>query len=81
MTINRNFLERLHKQLDSIGLPLDELERSKVFAKLFKVNKPLSSSILAGRMMPNAELLQAIANELEVSPDWLLGHDKAKESA
>lgn len=70
---NRQFSEKLNKELDSIGVPLLQQERIDVFAKLLKVPKFKAEALLNGLTVPDAQLLNKIADELEVNPDWLIG--------
>lgn len=72
---NKVFAERLNQELDNIGLPQHEPERIEAFAKLIKAPRFKAESILHGQMVPNHEILEAIALELEVSVDWLLGKE------
>jgi hypothetical protein len=73
---NKVFAERLNAELDNIGLPQHEAERIEAFAKLIKTPRFKAESILHGQLVPNSEILETIAHELEVSLDWLLGKGK-----
>jgi len=70
---NKIFAERLNQELDNIGLPQHELERVEAFARMIKLPRFKAESILHGEMIPNNEELALIAEELEVSIEWLLG--------
>jgi len=70
---NKLFAERLNQSLDNIGLPNLAQERVEAFARLIKAPKFKAESILHGEFVPNQELLEKIASELEVKMDWLLG--------
>jgi hypothetical protein len=70
---NKVFSERLNHELDNIGLPQQEQERIEAFARLIKTPRFKAESILHGELIPNPELLLQIAEELEVSVDWLMG--------
>lgn len=70
---NKIFSERLNAELDNIGLPQHESERIEAFAKLIKAPRFKAESILHGQLVPNHEMMETIAKELEVSVDWLLG--------
>ena len=72
---SKQFTERLHQQLDEIGLPQREDERIDAFAKLFHQSRFNASNILAGKIMPDQDLLEQLANEFEVSVAWLLGEE------
>lgn len=67
------FAERLNQGLDDIGAPTLFAERVEVFAKLVDIPRFKAESILNGQMMAEKELLDSIAQELEVTPEWLLG--------
>jgi hypothetical protein len=71
--LNKRFSERLNHELDNIGAPEDNLERIDVLAKLLKVPKFKAEALLNGLTTPDAQLLRTLAEELEVSEEWLLG--------
>ncbi len=70
---NRVFSERLHKELDAIGVPERICERVEAFSKLIKIPRFKAEAILNGNLLPDEEHLTLLAIELEVSVDWLLG--------
>jgi len=70
---NKQFSERLNKELDEIGVPQRTDERIDVFAKLIKVHRFKAEALLNGQTNPDAPLLDWLAEELEVSADWLAG--------
>ncbi len=70
---NKQFSERLNKELDEIGVPQRSDERVEVFAKLIKIPRFKAAAILSGSTNPDAPLLELLAEELEVNADWLLG--------
>lgn len=78
--MNKRFSERLNKELDSMGVPETSEERIAVLAKLIRVPKFKAESLLAGIASPNEEILTILANELEVSAQWLIGKDVPKGS-
>ena len=67
------FSERLNKELDAIDMPSREEERVESFAKMIKIPKFKAAAMLNGLTAPDEELLQRLAEELEVNPDWLMG--------
>lgn len=71
--LNRRFSERLNKELSNIGVPEATMERIEVLSKLLKIPKFKAESLLTGITNPDAALLQALAQELEVDAEWLLG--------
>jgi hypothetical protein len=70
---NKQFAERLNKELDNIGVPERSNERIDVFAKLIKVHRFKAESILNGNTSIDPLLLKILADELEVDADWLIG--------
>lgn len=76
---NRQFAERLNKELDSIGVPPRNDERIEVFSKLIKIPKFKAEALISGITMPDGALLTRIAEEFEVSPDWLSGKIDTRE--
>ncbi len=77
---NKQFSERLNKELDDIGVPQRAEERIEVFAKLIKVPRFKAESLLSGNTNPDAPLLDLLAEELEVSADWLAGKSDKRDS-
>ena len=75
---NKIFAARLNQELDNIGLPQHEPERIEAFSKLIKAPRFKAEAILHGELIPNQDLLCIIAEELEVSVDWLTGKNKDK---
>jgi hypothetical protein len=77
---NRQFSERLNKELDDIGVPERSEERVEVFAKLLRVPRFKAEAILNGNATPDTPLLEILAEELEVNADWLLGKSDKKHN-
>ncbi|KTD65555.1 hypothetical protein [Legionella spiritensis] len=75
---NKQFSERLNKELDSIGLPSRSEERIESFAKLLKIPKFKAEAMLSGITIPDSGLLEMLAEELEVNPEWLIGKSEQK---
>lgn len=71
----RVFAERLNQGLDDIGVPVVISERIDVFSKLINLPRFKAEALLNGKLMADPELIQHIAKELEVTPEWLLGED------
>lgn len=67
------FEDRLERLLNEADFPSNLRERSAIFAKMFKVSTETSRNILCGKKIPANDILQNIASEFEVSPEWLLG--------
>lgn len=70
---NKQFSERLNKELDAIGMPQHMSERTKAFARFAKLPKFKAQTLLNGAMNPDDLILQLLADELEVEQDWLIG--------
>ena len=77
---NKQFSERLNKELDDMGVPQRNDERIEVFAKLIKVPRFKAESLLNGNTNPEAPLLDLLAEELEVNADWLLGKSDQRQN-
>jgi hypothetical protein len=71
--VNKQFSERLHRELDEIGVPQRSEERVEVFAKLIKLPRFKAEAILSGQVSLDPSLLELLAEEFEVSTEWLLG--------
>ena len=76
---NKQFSERLNKELDSIGVPALRSERVEVFAKLLKLPRFKAEALLNGLTTPETALLNLLAKELEVNPEWLLGKTEKRQ--
>lgn len=70
---HRLFAERLNRELDNIDVPDREDERIEAFSKMFHVPKFKAEALLHGVYLPDESLLNNIAQELEVNPNWLVG--------
>ncbi len=77
---NKRFSERLNNELDDIGVPQRSDERVEVFAKLIKVPRFKAEAILNGNTTLEPPLLELLADELEVSADWLLGNSDKRQN-
>lgn len=75
---NRQFAERLNAELDEIELPQPFEERVDALAKLLHVPRFKAQSMLSGTPPSEQSLLDLLAQELEVSADWLLGKQNKK---
>lgn len=75
---NRIFAQRLNSELDEMGMPQRMDERIEVFAKFIKAPRFKAEEILNGTRVPGEDMLKLIANELEVSTNWLLGKEMDK---
>ena len=71
----REFSKRLSQCLDDTGAPAHARERAIILSKLLDIPKHLAWSLLEGQQLPDKELLQKIASEFEVEPQWLSGEN------
>lgn len=69
----KDFAERLNKCLDEMGMPINSKERSATLSKMLDIPKQQAWNLTEGHLIPDDTLLQQIATELEVEPNWLLG--------
>jgi len=76
--VNKVFTERLNRELDNLGLPELMIDRIDALAKLIKIPKFKAQSLLDGVVSSEDPVLFILAEELEVSPDWLLGKQDQK---
>ncbi len=77
MSNNKLLNERLNHELDEIGVPALMTERVQACSKLFNLPKFKIEALLNGVVFDSSSL-QKIADELEVSTNWLLGQAKRK---
>ena len=75
---NKKLTERLNKELDELGVPTPMTERIQVCSKLFKLPKFKIEALLNGIVAFDSNSMQKIADELDVSIDWLFGATKGK---
>lgn len=75
---NKKLTERLNDRLDEFGVPALMAERVQVCSKLFALPKFKIEALLNGVITLDARSMQKIADELEVSIDWLFGKTKGK---
>ncbi len=71
---NKMFAERLNAELDTMDLPTPLNERSAAVSKWLKIPVSKADSILNG-MVPEPEVVQRLADELEVTASWLIGEN------
>ena len=76
---NKQFAERLNKELDDIEAPSREDERVEAFSKMFHIPKFQAEALLHGIYLPDEHLLQTVADELEVNVDWLIGKSEQRQ--
>lgn len=69
----KHFAEQLNKTLDDLGMPSNTRERAAILSKMLHIPKQQAWSFVEGHAVPDGDLLQKMASELEVSADWLTG--------
>lgn len=69
----KHFAEHLNKTLDDLGMPANTRERASILSKMLHIPKQQAWSLVEGQVLPDDDLLQIMATELEVSADWLIG--------
>jgi hypothetical protein len=74
--LGKHFSERLNKILDELDMPTPVRERALLLSKMLDIPKQQAWSLLDGHMVPDADLLERIATELEVEPLQLTGDKK-----
>lgn len=70
---NKKLTERLNNELDVLGVPSLMTERIQVCSKLFNLPKFKAEALLNGIVTVDSSYLKKIADELDVSMDWLFG--------
>ncbi len=75
---NKKLTERLNNELDELGVPTLMTERVQVCSKLFNLPRFKIEALLHGVIAFDSDSMQKIADELDVSKDWLLGNVKGK---
>ncbi|CAM2920748.1 Uncharacterised protein [Legionella steigerwaltii] len=74
---NKKLTERLNYELDELGVPELMTERVQACSKMFQLPKFKIEALLYGVALDD-NTMQRIADELEVSTDWLFGATKEK---
>jgi len=69
---DKEFAERIALELNEIGLPKNEHERTDALSKLLHLPHFKAEALLSGSIK-DSETINKLAKELEVSADWLLG--------
>ena len=74
------FAQRFNRELALLGFPEDLNEKIKAITKVFSVNRHIANGLIFGHFLPQADLLENIAAELEVCADWLSGATDKKRA-
>ena len=70
----KTFAVNLNQCLDDIDTPQGIRERTMILSKMLSISRQLARNLLEGQQLPDVTLLQQIAKEFEVEPNWLLEH-------
>lgn len=73
MSLAKLFSERLNQCLTETGAPKSSRERAAILSKMLDISKHEAWAFIEGQQFPKADLLEKIALEFEVDPDWLSG--------
>ena len=74
------FAQRFNRELAALDFPEELSEKVKAVAKVFEVSRHMANAMIFGQAMPSEEQLIAIAQTLEVCPDWLSGKTEKRKS-
>ncbi|MCE0724463.1 MULTISPECIES: hypothetical protein [Legionella] len=74
---NKKLTERLNYELDELGVPALMKERVQACSRMFELPKFKIEALLHGVAL-DGTTMQKIADELEVSTDWLFGAAQEK---
>lgn len=74
------FSQRFNRELSMMGLPDDLNEKIKAVSKVFSVTRHLANAMMFGQSAPSAEILDRIAQILEVCPEWLSGETSRRKA-
>lgn len=76
---NKKLTERLNNELDELGVPTLMTERVQVCSKLFNLPKFKIEALLNGIVNFDSDSIHKVADELDVSMNWLLGETKGEK--
>lgn len=74
------FSQRFNRELLILGLPDDLNEKIKAVSKVFCVTRHLANAMIFGQSSPSPEVLDRIAQTLEVCPQWLSGETSRRKA-
>ena len=66
----KQFAQRLNHCLDETDAPASVRERAVILSKMLDIPKQQAWSLIEGHILPDAPLLERIAEEFEVDPKW-----------
>lgn len=73
------FSQRFNRELSMMGLPDDLNEKIKAVSKVFSVTRHFANAMIFGQSSPSPEVLDNIAQILEVCPQWLSGETSRRK--
>ena len=76
----KTFSQRFNRELLGMYLPEELNEKTKAVVKVFGVTRHLAHAMLFGQQMPSEEVLEKIAEILEVCPRWLSGESEKRKT-
>lgn len=74
------FAQRFNRELASLDFPEELTEKIKAVAKVFNVSRHMANAMIFGQILPQEDLLNTIAQTLEVCPEWLSGKTERRKS-
>ena len=74
------FSQRFNRELLWMDLPEELNEKTKAVVKVFGVTRHLANAMLFGQQMPAEDVLDKIAEILEVCPRWLSGESEKRKT-
>ena len=66
----RHFAQKLNHCLDSMEAPPSTRERAVILSKLLNIPKQQARSLLEGHQIPDSLLLEKMAVEFDMDPQW-----------
>jgi hypothetical protein len=75
----KRFAEQLNKNLDDLDMPIPIRERAGLLSKMLDIPKQLAWNLLEGNVIPDENLLQRIATELEIESSMLFEPEENKK--
>lgn len=74
------FSQRFNRELAMLGFPEELNDKIKAVCKVFGVTRHLANSMIFGYLIPSPDILEKIAEVLEVCPKWLSGATDRKKA-
>jgi hypothetical protein len=74
--IAKHFAVRLNKILDDLGMPIPPRDRALTLSKMLDIPKHQAWGLIDGHIVPDQDLLERIAIELDVDPQMLMDDKK-----